>query len=782
MHNSIAPFLTIKRFCIQAVNAIVMMLICTNSIVFAADAVLSWDPNTEPDLAGYKIYYGTVSGGYTQVISVGLTSTPAAPQYMVSNLNSGTTYYFSITSFDSSSNESGFSNEASETFPAEVTTSMDITDFKAVPGKGQISLSWNDPSDSNYAGVRIRFRTDGTFPADPNNDGGLVGDFPGQPLQNKSYVHTALQDGTTYYYSAFSYDAIGNFTHTVHASAAPVSSSSTDQPNHGLSLQNISGGCGMVFPTSGKPPGPGQAADMISLIVALLIAVTRKRLRLKNFIQLLTASFLSPRLKFHRIFSLGALLFTTAFLPLYPNGAEAQTANITVDAAADQGVLVQHSLNINQDPTVAREQQRITEAGMRMIRNHTQTDATNLEFVSTAESQYNWTSLDASMDSVIASGAKPYFRLGYMPDWLADKSYGITNSSDPTHLYKFNPPSDFAKWQQLVYDVVYHLNVVKKYGIPFFTVWNEPDCCGSIYLTGQSGYFQLYKYAAQGVKSADPSAKVGGPVASWLTSGFTQGLITYCAANSVPLDFIDFHWYDPSPGTLAPLLSTARAWLNGAGFSTAPIFVSEWNGSYTWTDSGAVTRQAGHIAPVAYYLTEAGADGFFWRLLRPSASTSGIIQNGGDPVYPQYNTFKMIGMLANTRVSATGLQMDSNGLGVGAIASMDAGKVTVLIWNYQNTGTTPFTVNLTVNNFPLSISGQSIQWTRYLMDATHSNYTYSTTNYELAQVDNLTLSPASSLTKSVSLQASAVSLIVLTPSGAASDTTPPAPPTGLTVK
>lgn len=781
MHNSVTAFWTIKRFSIHTVNAIMMMLICANSFVFAADAVLSWDPNTESDLAGYKVYYGTAPSVYTQSITVGFTGTPAAPQYTVSNLNSGTTYYFSITSFDSSSNESGHSNEVSKTFPAEVTGSMDITDFKAVPGDGKIDLSWNDPADPNYAGVRIRVRTDGTYPADPNNDGDLVGDFPGQPLESKVFSHASLNDGTTYYYSAFSYDAGGNFTHTVHAAATPVAPPSTDQTKQNLSSQSINGGCGMIRPGDGKPPDPGQAADMISLLVVLLIGVSRNRLQLKNFFKLLTASLLHPALKWHKIVPICTLFLTSAFLYTYPNTAEAQTANITVDAAAGQGTLVQHPLNINQDPTVAREQQRVADIGMRMIRNHTQGDVTNLEYVSTAEGQYDWSSLDASMDSVIASGAKPYFRLGYMPDWLADKSYGITNSGDPNHLYKFNPPSDFTKWQQLVHDVVYHLNVAKKYGITFFTVWNEPDCCSSLYLTGQSGYFQLYKYAAQGVKSADPSAKVGGPVASWLTSGFTQGLITYCAANSVPLDFIDFHWYDPSPGTLAPLLSTARTWLNSAGFSTAPIFVSEWNGSYTWTDSGAVTRQAGHIAPVAYYLTEAGADGFYWRMLRPSPSTSGIIQNGGDPVYPQYNTFKMIGMLANTRVGTTGLQMDSNGLGVGAIASMDAGKVTVLIWNYQNTGTSAFTVNVTVNNLPSSFSGKSIQLARYLMDATHSNYTYSTANYELAQVENLTLSPASSLTKSISLQASAVSLIVLTPIGAA-DTTPPAPPTGLTVK
>jgi len=70
---------------------------------------LTWDPSTATNLAGYKIYIGTASGGYSSPITVGNVTS-----YTISNLGIGSTYYFAVTDYNTSGVESGFSNEVSK--------------------------------------------------------------------------------------------------------------------------------------------------------------------------------------------------------------------------------------------------------------------------------------------------------------------------------------------------------------------------------------------------------------------------------------------------------------------------------------------------------------------------------------------------------------------------------------------------------------------------------------------------------------------------------------------
>jgi len=88
---------------------LLIMLFLPFSLMAGASVRITWQPNTEPDLSGYKIYYGTQSRtvtNYPVVIDVGNRT-----QYDVSGLNVGGSYFFAVTAYDINGNESGYSLE-----------------------------------------------------------------------------------------------------------------------------------------------------------------------------------------------------------------------------------------------------------------------------------------------------------------------------------------------------------------------------------------------------------------------------------------------------------------------------------------------------------------------------------------------------------------------------------------------------------------------------------------------------------------------------------------------
>ncbi len=61
---------------------------------------LSWNANSETNLAGYRLYMGTASGTYGSPITLGLVTTTN-----VTTLVPGTTYYFALTAFNAAGQE-----------------------------------------------------------------------------------------------------------------------------------------------------------------------------------------------------------------------------------------------------------------------------------------------------------------------------------------------------------------------------------------------------------------------------------------------------------------------------------------------------------------------------------------------------------------------------------------------------------------------------------------------------------------------------------------------------
>jgi len=126
------------------------------SLVLAGSATVTWQPNTEPDLAKYRVYWSTTAGTY----GTHKAEVPKGTTTQVANgLTEGKTYYFVVTAVDVSGNESGFSSRVSKTIPggtgappapALSSPANDAT----VPGTS-VTFKWNAVTGATNYNVRI---------------------------------------------------------------------------------------------------------------------------------------------------------------------------------------------------------------------------------------------------------------------------------------------------------------------------------------------------------------------------------------------------------------------------------------------------------------------------------------------------------------------------------------------------------------------------------------------------------------------------------------------------
>ncbi|MBI5286287.1 MAG: PKD domain-containing protein [Deltaproteobacteria bacterium] len=172
--------------------------------IHAGQAILSWDPPTTnadgtplTDLAGYKLYYGTAPGNYSQSIDVGNVTT-----YTINNLIDGFTYYFAVTSYDTSGNESSYSNEVNKTISSSDTTPPQTSGVYAsniTTTTATINWTTDELSDTQVEyGTTISYGNFTTLNI--------------QLVTSHSQALNVLSPSTLYYYRVRSRDSSGNLT------------------------------------------------------------------------------------------------------------------------------------------------------------------------------------------------------------------------------------------------------------------------------------------------------------------------------------------------------------------------------------------------------------------------------------------------------------------------------------------------------------------------------------------------------------------------------------------
>ena len=392
---------------------------------------------------------------------------------------------------------------------------------------------------------------------------------------------------------------------------------------------------------------------------------------------------------------------------------------------------------------------------------------------------YNWRIIDSIFDTYVRRGMKPLAQIGFMPEALS------TNNSKPyKHHWKPGdpysdivtgwayPPKDYDKWRELVYQWVKHS--VERYGKKeveswYWEVWNEPN--GAYWKGSQEEFFKLYDYAADGLKRALPTARIGGMnVAGTGSKGAQQWMnnfIKHCLSGKnyatgktgSPLEAILFHAKGQPglKGNMVVMNMSTQLRDIGTGFKTTmsypetaslPVIIGECDPEGCAACGMATNPENAYRNGTMYSSYTAASFARIYQLsdqigVNFLGAVSWSFEFENQPWFygfrdlatngvgkPVLNIFRMFGKMSGKRVEVQGNRMyqlktivDSSVRGpqtdIGALATKDKNSAAVMIWNYhdEDKQAPAEPINLSISD----LSAKKVKITRYLIDNKHSN-------------------------------------------------------------
>jgi xylan 1,4-beta-xylosidase len=392
---------------------------------------------------------------------------------------------------------------------------------------------------------------------------------------------------------------------------------------------------------------------------------------------------------------------------------------------------------------------------------------------------YDWTITDRIIDTYLEAGAKPYVEIGFMPQALSSQPEPYTSVWKPGgtggqyFLGWAYPPKDYAKWGELISQWVKH--AVTKYGRAeveswYWEVWNEPDI-GYWHGTPEE-YDKLYDFAADGLKRALPTAKIGGPATTGPSvdhgSNFLKQFLEHCSKGTnaatgkvgAPLDFISYH----AKGQTSVVEGQARMGVKKNAldadqgfqivssfpkFHNLPIVISESDPEgcaacavryYPQNDYRNDTHYASYEAVMMKSMFEladrektniAGAVTWAFEFENQPffEGFRTLATNGIDK--PVLNLFRMAGLMRGNRVSvessgrvplATILTDSVHGNSdVDALAVRGDHELSVLVWNYHDENVVAPDAGVQLQIASIPVTAKRVLLRHYRIDGTHSN-------------------------------------------------------------
>ncbi len=309
---------------------------------------------------------------------------------------------------------------------------------------------------------------------------------------------------------------------------------------------------------------------------------------------------------------------------------------------------------------------------------------------------YNWSGLDGAVNTILATGAKPFLSLSYMPEVIATGDM-------------ISQPKDWGDWGKVVQATIEHYSGrgAKNIDGVIYEVWNEPDLFGDYKTYGDKNYLTMYEQSARAASRVGNvnSFEIGGPATTGLYQNWVERLIKFVAEKNLRMDFVSWHRYSLDLDAYTKDVTQARAWAeNIPALVNLKYYVTEW-GHNSEVDPGYDDNfGAIHTIAASRIMTGTIDRAFVFEVIDgPGVSKLwgrwGLLTHdkfGTPEKKPRYSAIQFLNSLAPFRLGVKG-----EGSWVRALASSDEkGNVTVMVVNYDSTKTHSEGVPVTFENLP----------------------------------------------------------------------------------
>jgi len=291
--------------------------------------------------------------------------------------------------------------------------------------------------------------------------------------------------------------------------------------------------------------------------------------------------------------------------------------------------------------------------------------------------QYNYMALDAALKQFYKNGVLPYICFFATPKALYDKSAAMTN------YWKY-PPVDMELWGEVCGKITTHY---RDLGWPLaaYEIWNEPDWfdrsvnAKAFYCGTWEEYIEIYRYAVNGIREANPYASVGGLSLATFSDEYMNGdvdrFLTYVRDNGLPLDFISYHCYVPD--NYPEYTSQANRALSGYGdaFDSVGLHLNEFHVSGSTSTTSTEKCVSGMMDALMYFIETPQITSVNWACFRESSEGIGMINSRNGKRYAAYHLLSFYNRMPVGRVQMEGTHY------IRGFASADDDRAGALLYN-----------------------------------------------------------------------------------------------------